>query len=106
MLMATELRRTDSMVRPQMFQYDQHFDFEEVIGRSTMSEVGRPHHPHPPPPAHMLPCSEAAGRSRGLPVRIHLSSFSATLAASYAGFWAVACRCGGCATRCPASCTR
>lgn len=37
--MATDLKRTDSMIRPQMFQFDQHFDFEEIIGRSTMSEV-------------------------------------------------------------------
>ncbi len=63
-LMATELRRTDSMVRPQMFQYDQHFDFEEVIGRSTMSEVGRPHHPLPPNPrAH----AAVRGGSREVP---------------------------------------
>jgi hypothetical protein len=39
--MATELKRTDSMVSPQLFHFDDHFEFEEIIGRSTMSEVGR-----------------------------------------------------------------
>lgn len=39
MLMATDLRRTDSMVCPQTFQFDQNFEFEELIGKSTMSEV-------------------------------------------------------------------
>ena len=41
-LMATELKRTDSMLSPQLFHFDDHFEFEEIIGRSTMSEVGRP----------------------------------------------------------------
>lgn len=39
-LMATELKRTDSMLSPQLFHFDDHFEFEEIIGRSTMSEVG------------------------------------------------------------------
>ena len=39
--MATELKRTDSMLSPQLFHFDDHFEFEEIIGRSTMSEVGR-----------------------------------------------------------------
>jgi hypothetical protein len=39
-LMATELKRTDSMLSPQLFHFDDHFEFEEIIGRSHMSEVG------------------------------------------------------------------
>lgn len=39
MLLATQLKRTDSMVSPQLFHFDDHFEFEEVIGRSSMSEV-------------------------------------------------------------------
>lgn len=43
-LMATDLKRTDSMVRPQTFQFDQQFEFQELIGKSTMSEVWRVRH--------------------------------------------------------------
>ncbi len=38
-LMATELKRTDSMVSPALFHFQDHFDFEHIIGRSSMSEV-------------------------------------------------------------------
>lgn len=38
-LLATQLKRTDSMISPQLFHFDDHFEFEEVIGRSSMSEV-------------------------------------------------------------------
>lgn len=43
-LLATQLKRTDSMVSPQLFHFDDHFEFEEVIGRSSMSEVFRVRH--------------------------------------------------------------
>lgn len=39
--MATGLKRTESVISPQLFHFDDHFEFEHVIGRSNMSEVWR-----------------------------------------------------------------
>lgn len=46
-LMATAaalMRRTPSVMQPQLFTFEDHFDFEAVIGRSPHSEVYRARH--------------------------------------------------------------
>lgn len=46
-LMATAaalMRRTPSVVHPSLFTFEDHFDFEAIIGRSPHSEVYRARH--------------------------------------------------------------
>lgn len=41
---AAHMRRTPSVISPALFTYENHFVFEEVIGRSPYSEVYRAKH--------------------------------------------------------------
>ena len=45
-LMATHLKRTESVVQPALFRFDEHFELQDLIGASRNSEVrlfsGRP----------------------------------------------------------------
>ena len=41
---AALMRRTPSVMQPQLFTFEDHFDFEAVIGRSPHSEVYRARH--------------------------------------------------------------
>ena len=37
--MATQIRRTDSLVQPALFKFDEHFELQGLIGASRSSEV-------------------------------------------------------------------
>jgi membrane-associated tyrosine/threonine-specific cdc2-inhibitory kinase len=41
---AAHLRRTPSVISPGLFAFEDHFTFEEIIGRSPYSEVYRARH--------------------------------------------------------------
>ncbi|KAK9809281.1 hypothetical protein WJX73_000474 [Symbiochloris irregularis] len=43
-LLATQLKRTPSLMSPALFKFEEHFDFEKLIGKSEMSEVWRVRH--------------------------------------------------------------
>lgn len=43
-LLATNLKRSASMVRPELFNFDEHFEYQCIIGRSKLSEVYRVQH--------------------------------------------------------------
>ncbi len=38
-LMATHLKRTESVVQPALFRFDEHFELQDLIGASRNSEV-------------------------------------------------------------------
>ena len=38
-LMATDLKRTDSVLTPGLFTFQEHFDFLSIIGKTPQSEV-------------------------------------------------------------------
>ncbi len=39
--MATHLKRTESVVQPALFRFDEHFELQDLIGASRNSEVRR-----------------------------------------------------------------
>jgi hypothetical protein len=45
MLITTQLKRTASISEPRLFMFNEHFEFERVIGRSKHSEVRAPRAP-------------------------------------------------------------
>ena len=38
-LMATHLKRTESVVQPALFRFDEHFELQDLIGASRNSEA-------------------------------------------------------------------
>jgi hypothetical protein len=43
-LLVTEMRRSESVLQPELFQYQEHFEFLDAIGKTKFSEVYRVRH--------------------------------------------------------------
>lgn len=41
MLLVTGIKRSDSLLQPDLFLFHNHFEFLGVVGRTHLSEVGR-----------------------------------------------------------------
>ena len=53
--MATYLKRTESIITPALFKFDEHFELQAIIGSSRSSEVGS-HFSKQKPLLQKLPC--------------------------------------------------
>ena len=104
-LLATDLKRTPSLLQPSLFSFRDHFVFEELIGRSRLSEVRprgcscsctcRPADPRPLMQVwrvrHKVTGDEYAVKKRVQTFKSHAHRDRSVCACSRAQHWAATC---------------